>query len=63
MKTKKRLKEKVKHGSYLIGNFIIVPHSFKRVILRDNKIIVDEVVVHARIIPMTEIRKKIFKDH
>ena len=61
--TRKRLKEKIKHGSYLIGDLIIVPHSFERVILRDNKLIVDEVVVHARTIPMTEIRKKIFKDH
>ena len=60
---KKRLKEKIKHGSYLIGNLIIVPHSFEMVILIDNKIIVDEVVVHTRITPMTEIRKKIFKDH
>ena len=59
---KKRLKEKIKHGSYLIGN-LIVPQSFERVILRDNTIIVDEVVVHGRKIPMTEIRKKIFKDH
>ena len=61
-KIKKRLKEKIKHGSHLIGN-LIVPQSFERVILRDNKIIVDEVVVHGRKIPMTEIRKKMFKDH
>ena len=58
----KKLKEKIKHGSYLIGN-LIVPQSFERVILRDNTIIVDEVVVHGRKIPMTEIRKKMFKDH
>ena len=59
---KKKLNEKMKHGSYLTGN-LIVPQSFKRVILRDNTIIVDEVVVHGRKIPMTEIRKKMFKDH
>ena len=59
---KKKLKEKIKDGSYLIGN-LIVPQSFERVILRDNTIIVDEVVVHSRKIPMTEIRKKMFKDH
>ena len=57
---KKKLKEKIKHGSYLIGN-LIVPQSFERVILRDNTIIVDEVVVHGRKIPMTEIRKKCLK--
>ena len=42
---------------------MIVPQSFERVFLRDNAVIVDEVVVHGRKIPMTEIRKKIFKDH
>ena len=41
---------------------MIVPQSFERVILRDNTIIVDEVVVHGRKVPMTEIRKKMFKD-
>ena len=61
-KIKKRLKEKIKHGSHLIGN-LIVPQSFERVILRDNKVIVDEVVAHGRKIPITERRKKIFKDH
>ena len=59
---KKRLKEKIKHGSYLTGS-LIVPQSFERVILRDNKVIVDEVVVHGRKTPMIEIRKKLFKDH
>ena len=57
---KKKLNEKIKHGSYLTGN-LIVPQSFKRVILRDNTIVVDEVVVHGRKIPMTEVRKKCLK--
>ena len=59
---KKKLKEKIKHGSYLIGN-LIVPQSLEGVILRDNRIIVEEVVVHGRKIPMTERRKKMFQDH
>ena len=55
---KKRLSE----ISYLIGN-LIVPQSFERVILRDNRIIINEVVANGRNILMTEIRKKMFKDH
>ena len=31
--------------------------------IRDSTIIVDEVVVHGKKIPMTEIRKEMFKDH
>ena len=57
----KKLKEKIKHGSYIIGNFI-VPQSFERVILRDNTNVADAVVVDGRKISVTEIRKKMFKD-
>ena len=31
--------------------------------IRDSTIIVDEVVAHGKKIPMTEIRKEMFKDH
>ena len=44
---KKKLKEKIKHGSDFIGN-LIVSQSFERVILNDNAIIVDVVVVHSK---------------
>ena len=44
---KKKLKEKIKHGSDFIGN-LIVSQSFERVILNDNTIIVDVVVVHSK---------------
>ena len=57
---KKRLKEEIKHGCYLVGN-LIVSQSFERVILRDNTIIVDDLIVHGRKILMTEIRKKCLK--
>ena len=59
---KKRLKGKIKHASYLIGS-LIVPQSFERLILRDNKNIVDEAVVHGRKTLIIEIRKKLFKEH
>ena len=57
---KKRLKQKIKHEYYLVAN-LIVPQSFERVIVRDNTIIVDDLIVHDRKIPMTEIRKKCLK--
>ena len=54
---KKRFSKKTKDESYLKWN-LIVPQSFERVILRGNRIIVDEIVVHGRNIFMTEKRKK-----
>ena len=54
---KKRFSKKTKDESYLKWN-LIVPQSFERVILRGNRIIVDEIVVHGRNIFMTKKRKK-----
>ena len=54
---KKRFSKKTKDESYLKWN-LIVPQSFEGVILRGNRIIVDEIVVHGRNIFMTEKRKK-----
>lgn len=54
---KKRFSKKTKDESYLKCN-LIVPQSFERVILRGNRIIVDEIVAHGRNIFMAEKRKK-----
>ena len=58
----KKLKESIANGTYLIGN-LIVPQKFEKTVLRNNKIIVEEVEIRGRKIPMAEIRKKMLKNH
>ena len=53
----KQLTQSVEKGTYIISD-LIVPQTFEMTKIRDNKIIVENVIIHGRKIPMPKIRQK-----
>ena len=58
----KQLKESIEKGTYIIGD-LIVPQSFEMTKIRNNKIVVEDVTIHGRKIPMAKIRPKMLDEH
>ena len=50
-----QLRKSIEKGTYIIVD-IIVPQTFKMIKIRNNKIVVEDVTIHGRTIPMTKIR-------
>ena len=53
----KQLTQSVEKGTYIISD-LIVPQTFEMTKIRDNKIMVENVIIHGRKIPMPKIRQK-----
>ena len=57
-----QLKESIEKGTYIIGD-LIVPETFEMTKIRNNKIVVEDVTIHAKKIPMAKIRQKMLEEH
>ncbi|XP_057299871.1 uncharacterized protein LOC130630393 [Hydractinia symbiolongicarpus] len=57
-----KLKDKITTGEYSLGD-LIVPQSFTKAILKEDKIIHETVEVSGRKMPLTEIRKNMLEKH
>ena len=57
-----QLKENIEKGTYIIGD-LIVPQTFEMTKIRNNKIVVEDVTIHERRIPIVKVRQKMLKEH
>ena len=57
-----QLKENIEKGTYIIGD-LIVPQTFEMTKIRNNKIVVEDVTIHERRIPIVKIRQKMLEEH
>ena len=57
-----QLKESIEKGTYIIGD-LIVPQTFEMTKIRNNKIVVEDVTIHGRKIPIAKIRQKMLEEH
>ena len=58
----KELKESIEKGTYIIGD-LIVPQTFEMTKIINNKIVVEDVAIHGRKIPMAKIRQQMLEEH
>ena len=61
-KVNEKLKEKIKDGTYKIGD-LIVPQKFEKISLREETLIKEEILVSGRKIPLCDIRKEMLLKH
>ena len=62
-KIREDMLSKVKEGKYLLGE-LVVPKSFVKTFLTNQgEILKKEFTIHARRIPLLDLRRKIFEDH
>ena len=61
-KVTEKLKEKIKDGTYKIGD-LIVPQKFEKISLREETLIKEEILVSGRKIPLCDIRKEMLLKH
>ena len=52
-----QLQESIEKGTYIIGD-LIVPQTFEMTKIRNKEIVVEDVTIHGRKIPMAKIRQK-----
>ena len=61
-KIHEKLLEKITDGTYNLGE-LIVPQKFEKTVIRNNKILIEEISIQGRKIPLKEIRERMFTDH
>ena len=57
-----KLKEKIINGDYTLGE-IIVPQTFEKIMMVENKLVTEEIAVDGRKIPLDEIRQSMLEKH
>lgn len=61
-KIKKEVLKKIESGEILLGS-LIEPKKYKKIVMKNGQISIEEFTVSGRCISMSEIRKKIFLEH
>ena len=62
IKVRANLKEQIQSGKYNLG-LPIVPQTFDRISVKDNKIVTQDIVTEGRKVSLREILSKMLKDH